>query len=162
MPSRRPIEPRTVDAQCYCLNAQRAARRLARLYDDGLRPFGLSHGQFSLLMVIAGHQPVSVGQVAATLVMDRTTATAALKPLERRELVEAVPSPADRRQRLLTLTPSGLSLLASASTAWQGLQKTVQSHEPPDTLRADLRRLATTASSSPRRLTARGTPGDPT
>lgn len=139
-----PVAPAAVHEQCYCLNAQRAARRLARLYDDGLRPFDLSHGQFSLLMLVAGHQPVSVGQMASELVMDRTTVTAAVKPLERRGLLHTAASAVDQRQRLLTLTPAGRALLVKASAAWRGLQERVQSSRPREALRADLRRLAKT------------------
>ena len=153
--TRLAVSPATVHEQCYCLNAQRAARRLARLYDDGLRPLDLNHGQFSLLMLVAGLQPVSVGQVAAELVMDRTTVTAAVKPLERRGLLDTAVSPSDQRLRLLIVTPSGLALLSKASTKWQELQKAVQSQHPRATVRADLRRLAATAANPSTRAAAR-------
>jgi DNA-binding MarR family transcriptional regulator len=143
--ARLPVTPAVVHEQCYCLNAQRAARRLARLYDDALRPFDLNHGQFSLLMLVAGLQPVSVGKVAAELVMDRTTVTAALKPLERRGLVRTAASDADQRQRLLSVTSAGLVLLSKASIEWRALQQTVQRQHPRATVRADLRQLAATA-----------------
>lgn len=32
---------------CLCLHVQRAARALARYFDDELRPSGLNNGQFS-------------------------------------------------------------------------------------------------------------------
>src|SRR3546814_5126925 len=73
---------------CLCLAAQRAARALARRFDQALRPAGLTSGQFSLLMSLNRPKPPSIGSVAALLAMDRTTLTANLKPLERRGLVE--------------------------------------------------------------------------
>jgi DNA-binding MarR family transcriptional regulator len=149
------VSPATVHEQCFCLNAQRAARRLARLYDEGLRPLGLNHGQFSLLMLVAGLQPVSVGQVADELVMDRTTVTAAVKPLELRGLLRTAVSPSDQRQRLLSVTPAGLALLGKASTEWQALQQTVQSHRPRAALRSDLRRLSAIAADPSTRAAAR-------
>lgn len=154
-PPRLAVSPSSVHEDCYCLNAQRAARRLARLYDDGLRPFELNHGQFSLLMLVAGLQPVSVGRVASELVMDRTTVTAAVKPLERRGLLLATVSPADQRQRLLQVTASGAALLNKASVAWQTLQETVLSHQPRGSVRDDLRQLAATAADRSTRATAR-------
>ena len=159
-PQRWAVSPAVVHQQCYCLNAQRAARRLARLYDEGLRPLALNHGQFSLLMVVAGLQPVSVGAVADELVMDRTTVTAAVKPLERRGLLQTAPSAADQRQRLLSVTAQGLALLARASATWQALQVTVQDERPRAALRDDLRRLAATAArpESPTRAAARRKP----
>ena len=60
-----------------------------------------------------------MGAVASLLAMDRTTLTAALKPLERRSLVEVTANPEDKRTRLLVLTPAGLTLLASAVPIWQ-------------------------------------------
>src|ERR671929_1129273 len=92
---------------CLCLHVQRAARALARRFDEALRPLGLTNGQFSLMMSLNRPEPPSIGAVAALLAMDRTTLTAALKPLERRGLVEVTADPADRRSRRLTLTPAG-------------------------------------------------------
>lgn len=127
------------------------------LYDDWLRPFDLNHGQFSLLMLVAGLQPVSIGQLAAELVMDRTTVTASVKPLGRRGLLSTAASSFDHRQRLLNLTTSGLALLSKASIQWCKLQEMVQDHHPRATVRADLRRLAATAPAPPTRAAARRT-----
>src|SRR3954469_15209319 len=82
---------------CLCLHAQRAARALARQFDEALRPLGLTNGQFSLLMSLNRPGPAGMGSVAALLAMDRTTLTAALKPLTRRGLVAVLPDPQDRR-----------------------------------------------------------------
>src|SRR5271170_1281949 len=82
---------------CLCLHVQRAARALARRFDDALRPLGLTNGQFSLLMSLNRPEPPGMGAVASLLAMDRTTLTAALKPLERRRLVKVAADPADRR-----------------------------------------------------------------
>src|SRR5438309_2894253 len=104
---------------CLCLHVQRAARALARRFDDALRPHGLTNGQFSLLMSLNRPEPPAMGPVAALLAMDRTTLTAALKPLERRGLVQITPDPADRRSRILKLTASGRKLLAEALPVWK-------------------------------------------
>lgn len=104
---------------CLCLAAQRAARNLARRFDRALRPVGISSGQFSLLMSLNRPDPPSVGAVAALLVMDRTTLTANLKPLERRGLIRISVDPADRRGRLLALTDTGHALLHEALPIWK-------------------------------------------
>jgi DNA-binding MarR family transcriptional regulator len=102
-----------------CLHAQRAARALARRFDEALRPVGLTNGQFSLLMSLNRPEPASMGSVASVLAMDRTTLTAALKPLERRGLVTVTANPDDRRGRLLALTAKGQSALANALPIWE-------------------------------------------
>jgi DNA-binding MarR family transcriptional regulator len=104
---------------CLCLAAQRAARVLARHFDEAFRPVGLTNGQFSLLMSLNRPAPPTIGAVAELLGMDRTTLTAALKPLERRGLVRIAPDPGDRRTRLLALTPEGKSLLVPAVDIWR-------------------------------------------
>ena len=129
---------------CLCLHVQRAARALARRFDEALRPAGLTNGQFSLLMSLNRPQPPSIGSVAALLAMDRTTLTAALKPLERRRLVKVKADPADKRARLLTLTPAGRSLLESAAPIWKETHAEIERNLPranAEELRADLRAL---------------------
>src|SRR5580693_2941029 len=104
---------------CLCLHVQRAARALARRFDDAFRPLGLTNGQFSLLMSLNRPEPPGMAPVAALLAMDQSTLTAALKPLERRGLLEIATDPADRRVRLLALTPKGRRLLARAVPIWK-------------------------------------------
>lgn len=104
---------------CLCLHVQRAARALARRFDEAFRPVGLTNGQFSLLMSLNRPQPARMREVATLLAMDRTTLTAALKPLERRKLVVIEADPADRRSRLLLLTEEGRAVLAAAVPIWR-------------------------------------------
>ena len=104
---------------CLCLHVQRAARTLARLFDEALRPVDLTNQQFSLLMSLNRPEPPPIGPVANLLGMDRTTLTAALKPLERRGLVVVTAGEKDRRSRLLAITPEGIELLARAMPIWQ-------------------------------------------
>ncbi|GAC1341796.1 MAG: MarR family winged helix-turn-helix transcriptional regulator [Acetobacteraceae bacterium] len=127
---------------CLCLHVQRAARRLARRFDDALRPFGLTSGQFSLMMALDRPAPPSMGALAALLAVDRTTLTAAVKPLRRRGLVTQTADAADRRSRLLTLTQAGQDLLADAVPVWEQTQSALDAAlVEPDRLRRDLAAL---------------------
>lgn len=130
---------------CLCLHVQRAARALARRFDDALRPVGLSNGQFSLMMALNRPEPPGMGAVATLLAMDRTTLTAALKPLERRGLVQVQPDPVDRRSRRLLLTPAGMALLARAVPVWKETHAALEDlleDADPARLRASLRAIA--------------------
>jgi DNA-binding MarR family transcriptional regulator len=130
---------------CLCLHAQRAARALARRFDEAFRPLGLTNGQFSLMMALNRPEPPTMAGIAALLAMDRTTLTAALKPLERRGLMDIGPDPRDRRRRVMTLTPSGRELLAKAVPVWAETHAEVQRRLPAggaEILRAALKAVS--------------------
>ncbi|MGH6740714.1 MAG: MarR family winged helix-turn-helix transcriptional regulator [Bradyrhizobium sp.] len=129
---------------CLCLHVQRAARALARRFDAAFRPVSLTNGQFSLLTSLNRPEPSGMADVASLLAMDRTTLTAALKPLRRRSLLTITPDPADRRARLMTLTPKGRRVLARAVPIWKRTHHTIEHllrDGEPDRLRHTLRAL---------------------
>ncbi len=140
-----PFETTTfVRDTCLCRHVQRAARALGRRFDEALRPVCLTHGQFSLMMSLNRPDPHNMGSVAALLAMDRTTLTAALKPLRRRELVEVAMNPRDRRRRVMKLTAKGCALLAAAVPIWRQAHAEVDRILPAgggDRLRRDLQEL---------------------
>ncbi len=126
---------------CLCLHAQRAARALARRFDVELRPLGLTNGQFSLMMSLNRPEPPAMAAVAQLLAMDRTTLTAALKPLARRGLIEVTADPNDRRSRLLSLTRRAHALLAAALPVWERTHAEIDAtlaNSDPEQLRQDL------------------------
>ena len=130
---------------CLCLHLQRAARALARRFDDALRPLGLTSGQYSMMMALNQPAPPTIGVVASILCVDRTTLTAALKPLKRRGLVTVTVDNSDRRSRRLKLTTAGRGLLARAVPVWRRTHAEIDRLVPDDgaeRLRRDLRALA--------------------
>ena len=129
---------------CLCLHVQRAARALARRFDEALRPVGLTNGQFSLLMSLNRPEPPGMAPVASLLAMDRTTLTAALKPLRRRGFLTVAADPSDRRGRLLKLTSKGRKVLARAVPIWERThaEVEVELRTDADRLRRDLRALS--------------------
>jgi DNA-binding MarR family transcriptional regulator len=132
---------RFVRDACLCLHLQRAARALARHFDEVFRPLGLTSGQYSLMMSLNRPEPPSIGSVASLLAMDRTTLTAALKPLQRRGLVTVMVDADDRRSRRLKLTGAGRALLARAVPVWRRTHGEIERVLPragADRLRRDL------------------------
>lgn len=136
---------RYVRDHCICTHMQRAARALARRFDKALKPLGLTNGQFSLLMALNRPEAVPRRSVAALLAMDRSTLTAALKPLEREKLVKVTPDPDDRRSTRLKLTDKGREMLTQALPIWRDTHAEVDlllSRSNPERLRHDLRALS--------------------
>jgi DNA-binding MarR family transcriptional regulator len=130
---------------CLCMHVRRAARAIARRYDEALRPVGLTNGQFSLLMSLNRPAPPAMGEVATLLAMDRTTLTANLKPLERRGLLAVLPDGKDKRSRRLALTDEGRAVLAAAMPIWHAAQQANEAlveDVGADPLRAALRALS--------------------
>lgn len=130
---------------CLCLHARRAARALARRFDEAFRPVGLTNGQFSLMMALNRPDPPTIGVLAEFLAMDRTTLTAALKPLERRGIVTVTADRNDRRSRRLALTDEGRALLVEAVPIWQRTHDEIDAQlaeGSPSRLRDDLGLLA--------------------
>lgn len=136
---------RHVRDTCLCVRVQRAARALARHFDEALRPVALTHGQFSLLVALDQTEPPAMGAVAAALAMDRTTLTANVKPLARRGLVKIATDKADKRSRRLSLTVAGRALLKGALPIWKEAHGALDRSlglTRAERLRGDLRALA--------------------
>jgi DNA-binding MarR family transcriptional regulator len=130
---------------CVYLHVQRAARAVARRFDEAFRPLELTSGQFSLLMSLNRPEPPNIGNVAALLAMDRTTLTANLKPLERRGLLKVAVDKEDRRGRRIVLTAAGRALLGKAFPLWKHTHAEVEKEIAacsPDDLRNALRALS--------------------
>jgi DNA-binding MarR family transcriptional regulator len=104
--------------RCAGFNLRRATRAISRLYDEILRPSGLQGTQYSLLVTIAVAGPAPINQIADLQVMDRTTLTRNLKPLEKKGLIEITPGE-DQRTRLVALTDLGQETLAQMFPLWQ-------------------------------------------
>ncbi|MFN7055933.1 MarR family winged helix-turn-helix transcriptional regulator [Hyphomonas sp.] len=133
--------------RCLCFAAHRAARALARRFDAALAPFGISHGQYSLMISLNRPDPPRLGEAADFLGMDRTTLTANLKPLERMGLVSIVPDKEDRRSRRLVLTDAGRAVLKAAVPVWRATHDEVDGAVSGDggALRTQLRHIASVA-----------------
>jgi DNA-binding MarR family transcriptional regulator len=130
---------------CLCLHVQRAARALARRFDEVLRPLALTQGQFSLLTSLNRPEPPSIGSVAALLAMDRTTLTANLKPLERRGLVKVSIDKEDSRSRRLIITSAGSDLMSRSFPLWKRAHADAErliAGMSPDDLRGALRAMS--------------------
>jgi DNA-binding MarR family transcriptional regulator len=101
---------------------RRAMRRVSQIYDEALKPCGLRSTQRSLLVSIARARRPTMGELAASLVLDRSALAHNLKPLEREGLVEVVADKHDKRIRLVALTKAGRAKLAQSLPLWEEAQ----------------------------------------
>src|SRR5215469_6523803 len=73
--------------KCACHKVRMAARAVTRAYDDALRPVGLRATQLAVLVAIAVEGAMSITALAKFMIMDRSTLTRNLRPLEQEGLV---------------------------------------------------------------------------
>jgi DNA-binding MarR family transcriptional regulator len=117
------IENEALARQCNCLAIRQAARHVSQFYDQLLAPSGLRATQFAILSRLQRGGPMTINELAAKLVMDRTTLGRNLLPLEREGLVEIGPGATDRRRREVRLSAAGAARLAAARRGWAQAQK---------------------------------------
>jgi DNA-binding MarR family transcriptional regulator len=108
--------------ECACFDLRKATRAVSRMYDDFLRDEGLNITQFSLLRLIHTEKELSISTLGRYMVMDRTSITRALAPLERDELIQSRPG-ADKRIRIVSLTSRGRRLVEDAEPRWRQAQE---------------------------------------
>jgi len=108
--------------QCSCSSLRSATRALSLAFDEALRPSGIRVTQFAILsgLAVIGELPLST--LADLMVMDRTTLGRNLKPLQRDELVE-INIGTDRRERLVSITPSGRKTFMRAMPLLEDVQR---------------------------------------
>ncbi|MBW8897524.1 MAG: winged helix-turn-helix transcriptional regulator [Massilia sp.] len=114
------------DPLCNCLALRQASRYVTGMYDQVLSEAGLRVTQFSILYTLLGLGPMTVNQMSTQLVMDRTTLTRNLKPLERDALVTTGPSEHDKRERMIGLTPAGKAKVKAVLPLWRRAQQTFE------------------------------------
>lgn len=118
--------PPDVDMQrCVSSNLRRASRAITQCYNHWLRPSGLLITQFSLLgsLLQLGEQPMTT--LAEEILMDRTTLSRNVQPLERQGWVTVRPDEADRRVQIVAITPAGKDVFMAAIPLWQAAQAQV-------------------------------------
>jgi DNA-binding MarR family transcriptional regulator len=107
---------------CNCLALRQAARHVSQIYDAHLASEGLRTTQYSILAKLNRLGPLSINELAKSMVMDRTTLGRAIRPLERDRLL-SIGAGDDGRTRSLRLTAAGEARLKAAAAKWRAAQK---------------------------------------
>jgi len=107
--------------RCACFDLRRATRAVSRMYDDFLRDAGLNITQFSMLRLICAEKELSISTLGRSMVMERTSITRALAPLEREGLIQSRPG-TDKRIRVVSVSNKGRRLVEGAEPKWRQAQ----------------------------------------
>ncbi len=107
---------------CVNFNLRKAMRAVSQYYDKILAPTNLRCTQFTILTILSRLGVLSITELAEHLVMDRTTLTRNLKPLEKEGHLTILPDTADKRSRRIVLTNTGKAAQEMAMPYWQQAQ----------------------------------------
>lgn len=126
-----PVKPsatrsdRAVDVmadECLARRVLVLTRTIGGLYNETLRPLGITVMQLNLLVMVAKRGPVSPGEVAKRLHLDKSTLSRNVRLTEDHGWL-SVSSGASGRAQLLTIEPKGRKVVEKALPLWQEAQE---------------------------------------
>ena len=103
------------------------ARDIRAAYDTCFEPLDLNLSQASMIGYIAENGPMNQTQLAAALVLGRAATGSLVDQLEKRDLVQRVPDPDDRRVWLVENTDAGAELAVEIVSVDVQLRKRLRS-----------------------------------
>lgn len=107
---------------CLATRVRQLSRIVTRMYDDAMRPHGITASQFTLLTQLASRDGITAVEIGTTLDIEKSTLSRNLKRLLALELITVDP-PAGRRGRGLHLTDKGRDVIKIAYPVWQQAQQ---------------------------------------
>jgi DNA-binding MarR family transcriptional regulator len=115
----------TMASDCAAHRIRQAARVLTRAYDESVRSLGIQVSQLFVLVAVAnaGQEGAPIGQIAKALLMDQTTVSRNVVPLEKSGLLKRAHSERDARARVVHLTAAGLAMIEAAYPRWKATQR---------------------------------------
>ena len=112
------------ETPCVCIHLRRIAQKVTELYDNALKPTGITLNQYSLLVNISRIEGCGTGELAQRVKLEKSTLVRTIQPLLRNGLIIDKASGGKRRRRLY-LTPAGEDVLKAAFPLWNKAQEEV-------------------------------------
>lgn len=129
----RPLEGSTpiteiaesTSSMCLATRVRQLSRIVTRVYDDAMRPLGITASQYTLLAQLASRDGITAVEIGHELDIEKSTLSRNLKRLLALGHIIMDP-PAGRRGRGLHLTPKGQAVLRDAYPIWRDAQTRAQ------------------------------------
>lgn len=109
-------------SSCLATRVRQLSRIITRVYDDAMRPLGITASQYTLLAQLASRDGITAVEIGQDLDIEKSTLSRNLKRLLALGHIVMDP-PAGRRGRGLHLTPKGQVVLRDAFPIWQDAQR---------------------------------------
>lgn len=119
----RPIDQAAdlIAGECLAVRTRLLNRTITGIYDDALRPHGLTVGQLNILVLVAKRGPLPAGDIATRLNMEKSTVSRNVRLMREHGWLE-VEAGGTGRTRELALTEAGETLVEQSVPAWRNAQ----------------------------------------
>ncbi len=114
-----------INSRCSCFNLRKVTRVVTQYFDRALEPAGIRATQYTLLISMAAYNAYTLTEMAHNLLMDRTTLTRNLRPLEKMGLIDICEAK-DKRSKAYLLTNKGRDVIVQAVPLWEKAQVNVE------------------------------------
>ena len=111
-------------ANCLATRVRQLSRIITRVYDDSMRPLGITMSQYTLLTQMAQQDGITAVEIGTDLDIEKSTLSRNLKRLLALGHLTMDP-PAGRRGRGLHLTPKGQDVIQRGYPVWREAQSRV-------------------------------------
>jgi len=110
-----------IAVDCLAVRVRLLNRTITSIYDDALRPLGVTAGQLNILVVIVKRGPIPPSEVARRLNMEKSTVSRNIARMRNNGWVDVTAAESGHKQ-VLTLTRRGKKLLEKSLPAWEEAQ----------------------------------------
>ena len=121
--------------ECLAARSRLIGRTITSIYDDALRPVGVTAGQLNILAVVMLHGPISPGEAARLLNIEKSTMSRNVALMKRNGWLAIGAGESARFQELRT-TAEGKRILTKAEPLWQAAQNRAREIVGPDGIEA--------------------------
>lgn len=107
------------DVHKASLNILYTAWWLKTVLSRELKEYGLTHEQYNVMRILKGKHPeqMCVRDIASRMIEKNSNVPRIIDRLVTKKLVKSATSEVDRRETMISLTPSGLSLLDNSTSS---------------------------------------------
>ncbi len=120
-----PTEASQLNQACLADKFRLLSRIITKLYDEALRPTGLTTNQMNILMVVTKYGEASPHQVGDWLHMEKSTLSRNVRRLRQNGWMTLQPAETGRNHTL-KLTPKGTRVLQKGLPLWESAQREAQ------------------------------------
>jgi DNA-binding MarR family transcriptional regulator len=116
------IAVETIAEQCIAARLRMRSRAVTRIYNQALRPYGLTTSQMNILVAVSCLGEARQQDVCQALHLEKSTLSRDVVRMRSQGWLDTVPGE-DGRTALLRITPVGRKLVEQAIPAWQQAQE---------------------------------------